>query len=153
LKEDKMKMISMESFQWLIQHELGYIYGYVIMANHIHVLWEQLKMNGKETPKESFEKYTGHIFLKQLKKSGDKLSDYKAEQKDRNYIFWQRDPLAILITSTIMAGEKLDYIHYNPLQPHWQLCQDPTEYRFSSVMFYETGDDEFKILTHYIDKL
>ena len=52
-----------------------------------------------------------------------------------------------------MAGEKLDYIHYNPLQPHWQLCQDPTEYRFSSVMFYETGDDEFKILTHYIDKL
>ena len=80
-------------------------------------------------------------------------SDYKTEQKDRNYIFWQRDPLAILITSTIMAGEKLDYIHYNPLQPHWQLCQDPTEYRFSSVMFYETGDDEFKILTHYIDKL
>ena len=66
-----MKMISMESFQWLIQHELGYIYGYVIMANHIHVLWEQLKMNGKETPKESFEKYTGHIFLKQLKKSGE----------------------------------------------------------------------------------
>ena len=47
----------------------------------IHV---QLKMNGKETPKESFEKYTGHMFLKQLKKSGDKLSDYKTEQKDRN---------------------------------------------------------------------
>ena len=110
-------------------------------------------MNGKETPKESFEKYTGHMFLKQLKKSGDKLNDYKTEQKDGNDIFWQRDPLAILITSRIMAGEKLDYMHYNPLQPHWQLCQDPTEYRFSSAMFYETGDDEFKILTHYIDKL
>jgi len=38
------------SFQWLMQHELVYIYGYVIMPNHIHVLWEQLKMNGKETP-------------------------------------------------------------------------------------------------------
>jgi len=34
----------------LMQHELVYIYGYVIMPNHIHVLWEQLKMNGKETP-------------------------------------------------------------------------------------------------------
>jgi hypothetical protein len=33
------------------------------MDNHIHVLWEQLKMNGKETPKESFEKFTGHICL------------------------------------------------------------------------------------------
>jgi len=28
-------------------------------------------MDGKETPKESFEKYTGRMFLKQLKKSGD----------------------------------------------------------------------------------
>ena len=32
------------------------------------------------------------------------------EQKDRNFIFWQRDPLAILITSKKMAGEKLDYM-------------------------------------------
>lgn len=39
------------------------------------------------------------------------------DQKDRNYIFWQRDPLTILITNRIMAGEKLDYMHYNPLQP------------------------------------
>ena len=52
-----------------------------------------------------------------------------------------------------MAGEKLDKMHCNPLQPHWQLCKGLTEYRFSSAMFYETGDDEFKILTHYIDKL
>ena len=32
------------------------------MPNHIHVLLEQLTMNGKETPSESFEKYTGPIF-------------------------------------------------------------------------------------------
>ena len=42
------------------------IIAYVIMPNHRHVLWEQLKMNGKETPKASFEKYTGHIFLNNL---------------------------------------------------------------------------------------
>ena len=48
LKDDEMKMIIMRSFQWLVEHELVYIYGYVIMNNHIHVLWEQLKMNGKE---------------------------------------------------------------------------------------------------------
>jgi hypothetical protein len=27
------------------------------------------------------------------------------------------------------------------------------EYRFSSANFYETGEDEFKILAHLIDKL
>ena len=42
-------MIVIESFQWLVKHELVYIYGYVVMPNHIHVLWEQLKLNGKET--------------------------------------------------------------------------------------------------------
>ncbi|MDQ2721469.1 MAG: hypothetical protein M3Z26_17160 [Bacteroidota bacterium] len=57
----------MQSFQWLAEHELVHIYGYVIMDNHILVLCEQLKMNGKETPKESFEKFTGHMFLKKLK--------------------------------------------------------------------------------------
>jgi putative transposase len=59
-----------------------------------------------------------------------------------------------MITDRKMAGEKLDYMHYNPLQPHWQLCKDPAEYRFSSTKFYEKGEeDEFKILTHYMDKL
>jgi hypothetical protein len=123
------------------------------MDNHIHVLWEQLKMNGKETPKESFEKYTGNMFLKELRKNEKSLTDYATEQKDRNYIFWQRDPLALLIRDRTMAGEKLDYMHYNPLQPHWQLCDEPAGYRFSSAKFYENGEDEFKILTHNMDKL
>ncbi len=52
-----------------------------------------------------------------------------------------------------MAGEKLDYMHHNPLQPHWQLCAAPSEYKFSSAQFYETGKDEFGILTHLMDKL
>ncbi len=158
LKDDKsdsyrIKMIIIQSFQWLVQHELVYIYGYVVMPNHIHVLWEQLKMNGKETPKESFEKYTGHMFLKHLRRSEKILIDYATEQKDRNYMFWQRDPLAILIRDRLMAGEKLNYVHHNPLQPHWQLCKESVEYKFSSAGFYETGEDEFKIVTHYMDKL
>jgi putative transposase len=153
LQTDEMKMIIIGSFQWLVQHERVHIYGYVVMDNHIHVLWEQLKMNGKETPKESFEKFTGHMFVKKLKPDIKKLEEYATEQKDRNYLFWQRDPLAILITDKKMAGEKLDYMHHNPLQPHWQLCKEPAEYRFSSAKFYETGEDEFKILTHLMDKL
>ena len=67
LRDDEMKMIIIESFQWLVKNELVHIYGYLIMPNQIHVLWEQIKMNGKETPKESFEKFTGHIFLKRLR--------------------------------------------------------------------------------------
>ena len=38
-----------------------------------------------------------------------------------------------------MAGEKLDYMHYNPLQPHWQLSKDPVDYRFSPARFTKQG--------------
>ncbi len=61
------------------------------------------------------------MFLKKLKPVPNNLTEYVTDQKDRTYLFWQRDPLAILITDKKMAGEKLDYMHYNPLQPHWQL--------------------------------
>ena len=47
----------------------------------------------------------------------------------------------------IQESEKifsLDYMHYNPLQPHWQLSNEPADYKFSSAKFYETGEDEFK---------
>ena len=121
LKTDEMKMIIIESFQWLLNHELVYIYGYVTMPNHIHVLWEQLKMNGKETPKESFEKFTGHMFLKRLRINKENLDDYTTEQKDRNYIFWQRDPLAILIKDRKMAAEKLDFMRQGKMNLRYLL--------------------------------
>ena len=34
LQNDVMKMIIVESLQWLVKQELVYIYGYVIMPNH-----------------------------------------------------------------------------------------------------------------------
>ena len=55
----------MGSLQWLVQNGLVRIYGDVIMPNHIHLLWEQLKMNSKELPKSSFEKYTVKFIGKQ----------------------------------------------------------------------------------------
>ena len=67
LKPDANKMIIITSLQWLVQSELVKIYGYVIMPNHIRLMWEQLKMNGKEFPKNSFEKFTAKTFVNNMK--------------------------------------------------------------------------------------
>jgi len=152
LKTDRYKAFVTDSLKWLCDRELVRIYGYVIMPNHFHLLWEQLKMNGKEFPKNSFEKFTAHTFRKKLLTEYPKeLQKFAVKASDRQYNFWQRAPLEIRVFSRAMASQKLGYMHYNPLQPHWLLCKSAEEYRFSSAAFYETGVDEFGILTHYMD--
>ena len=41
------------------------------MPNPIHLMWEQLKMNGKELPKKSFEKFTVKTFVNNMKAAND----------------------------------------------------------------------------------
>ena len=150
LQSDENKMIIINSLQWLVQNELVKIYGYIIMPNHIHLMWEQLKMNCKEFPKNSFEKFTSKTFIDNMKVANDAaLKNYAVTAADRQYNIWLRDPLAIRIVNREMAAQKLDYMHLNPMQPHWLLCNNPADYRFSSALFYEQNVSEFGILTHF----
>lgn len=142
-------MIAINSLQWLVQKGLVKIYGYVIMPNHIHLIWEQLKMNGKELPKNSFEKFTAKTLLNNMQKNKEvTLKNYCVDATDRAYNIWQRDPLAVQLFNIEIAAQKLDYIHLNPMQPHWLLCNKPADYKFSSAIFYEQQIDDFGLLTH-----
>jgi hypothetical protein len=153
LKHDDNKMIVINSLQWLVQKSLVKIYGYVLMPNHIHLLWEQLSMNGKEFPKNSFEKFTAKSLVNKMKQHNDEnLKSYAVIASDRGYNIWLRDPLAVLVTGREMALQKLEYIHLNPIQPHWLLCNEPADYRFSSAAFYEQSKDEFGLLTHFSEE-
>src|SRR5690606_10133569 len=67
LKSSDFKYIIIESFEYLTAKEKVRIYGFVIMPNHIHLIWQNLSMNGKELPDESFLKFTAHVFKKKLK--------------------------------------------------------------------------------------
>ncbi len=153
LANDNLKMIVIDSLKYLVKNELIKLYGYVIMPNHIHLLWSILKMNGNETPSGSFSKYTAHEFRKYLKeKDLELLSKFASNKIDRKHQFWKRDALAIPISSEAIFEQKLEYIHNNPVKEKWQLCQTPNEYRWSSARFYFDGTDEFNFLKHYRDE-
>ena len=80
------------------------------MPNHIHIMWEQLSMNGKEFPKNSFEKFTAKTLVNNIKANNDTtLKNYAVTATDRQYNIWQRDPLAVMVFSREMAAQKLDY--------------------------------------------
>ena len=136
--------------QWLVQKKLVKIYGYIIMPNHIYLLWKQLAMNGKEFPKNSFEKFIANTFIEKMKANNDiALKDYKVRAVYRSYNIWLRDPLAIRVISRAMAAQKLDYMQLNPMQPHCLLCSRPADNRFSSAKLYDQNIDEFMMLTHF----
>ncbi|RTL59378.1 MAG: transposase [Sphingobacteriales bacterium] len=144
---DTNKQILLDSLQFLTDKNKIEVFAFVIMPNHIHFIWRMLAMNGKELPHVSFLKHTAHAFKKQLQKEDNStLADYAVDAHNKQYEFWQRDSLAVLLYSKEVTYQKLDYIHGNPLKEHWQLAKEPADYYYSSAKFYEQGEKDFVFL-------
>ncbi|MDX2048733.1 MAG: transposase [Chitinophagaceae bacterium] len=146
---EEPKKIIIDSLAYLSANRKIEVYGFVIMPNHIHLIWKTIEKNGKETPQGSFLKFTAHAFKKYLLSANPgELSNYAVTAHNKNYEFWQRDSLAIQLYTIEIAYQKLDYIHFNPVAEHWKLCTDPIAYYYSSARFYETSKDDFGFLKH-----
>jgi putative transposase len=105
LQADQNKQIIIDSLKYLSEKNLITVYAFVIMPNHIHLIWQQNKFNGKETAKGSLLKYSAHLFLKQLEKT---LLSYEVNASNKKHEIWQRDALGIEIYSRVVAKQKLD---------------------------------------------
>lgn len=56
LTADNNKQVIINSLKTLSDKKLITVYAFVIMPNHIHLIWQQNELNGKETPKGSLLK-------------------------------------------------------------------------------------------------
>ena len=154
LKQDKYKEVIVGSLKTLVERKCIAVYVFVVMPNHVHFIWEMLRMNKKEMPDSSFAKFTAHEFKKDLSRYHPKVLDvFESSKADRSYQFWQRDALAVHMLDNEMLLQKLNYIHMNPLNERWNLAKRPEEYKWSSAKFYETGVDDFGFLTHYAGRM
>lgn len=66
LYENSYKDVIINSLDHLSQRNLIDVFGFVIMPNHIHLIWRLNALNGKEKPHSSFLKYTSHQFKSKL---------------------------------------------------------------------------------------
>ena len=143
LFNNEYKKIITDSLRYLVLNDRVRVYGFVIMPNHIHLIWQ---MKGEHLLRETqrdFLKFTSQQIQKDLRTSNPNL-------KDRRYQIWQRRPLSITLNSRLMIEQKLDYIHNNPVQGKWRLSSSPIDYRYSSALYYENGETEFDFLSHYM---
>ena len=55
LLQDRYKDVIIESLQYLSNENKIDVFAFVIMPNHIHLIWRTKELNGKETAQGSFE--------------------------------------------------------------------------------------------------
>ncbi|HUC82523.1 MAG TPA: hypothetical protein VMR70_16570 [Flavisolibacter sp.] len=150
LTAETYKQIIIDSLAWLTHEDRCIVYGFVIMPNHIHLLWRMSNNHGRPEVQGALLRFTAHQFKRRLEEEGSrKLAPYFVAEKDRLFQFWQRDSLVKECWSEPFLLQKLTYIHNNPCQPHWNLAPLPEEYKWSSAHFYLKGQTEFDWLKHY----
>ena len=151
--EDQFKDIVIASLTHLSSLNKIDVFAFVIMPNHIHLIWRVNELNGKETAQASFLKYTAHEFKVILSKYyPDQLRNYAVNAENKNFEFWQRDSLAVELYSPNVAFQKLEYLHNNPCTDQWQLAKEPSDYFYSSANFYENEINNFSFLKHLGDE-
>lgn len=97
------------------------------------------------------KKYTSFRIRQEIDQNDHTLFK-KIEYRHRQQLFkvWEDRFDDLWIGSREMLEGKLDYIHNNPLQQHWNLCELPEEYRYSSAAYYERDQIGDVKVTHYM---
>ena len=148
LANDSYKDIIIDSLQTLVSKKRIQLNAFVIMNNHIHLIWQSLQNSTPSQNQASFMKFTARQVLLSLFKDDKDLHDsLKVIKYDRDYQVWKREPLSIELLNKMMFIQKLEYIHYNPVRAG--LCELPEDYHYSSARFYHDGSNSFNMLTHF----
>lgn len=127
------------------------LYGYCIMPSHIHLIFRS-SLGDPSGLMRDFKGFTSRKLLKSIEenaqesrkewmlwmfeRAGKKNSNVKFRQ------FWQQNNNPIEIWSLKVFEQKLNYIHYNPVEAGF--VTDPIDWKYSSARNY--GNDDQTIL-------
>jgi putative transposase len=142
---NRIKIFSLDGFPEIIIDELKFrrdkqqlkLYGYAIMPDHIHLI-----ISSEDIPKvmRSIKSFTAKKILDKLKEKNiitilNELKSIKPEFKTQSeYQVWQEGFHPKMITSVKEYGQKMDYIHNNPVAK--ELAELPEQWKYSSYNYY-----------------
>ena len=154
LQPEMYKQIIVDSMKFLVENKRVWIYGFVIMPNHIHLLWRMHEgINDKDVQRD-FLKFTAQQIKFDLIANHPKVLPYfKSTQSDRAFQIWERRPYSSTMYNRIVLEQKLDYIHNNPVVPKWSLVTQPENYKYTSAKFYLLNEPNYDFITHYVEHI
>ncbi len=151
LFRNNYKDIIISSMKFLVDDKRVKIYSFVIMPNHIHIVWKILEPHILHDVQRDFMKYTAQQLKFELTKNNSGfLEKFLVNAADRKYQIWERNPLSVELVSLPVIEQKINYIHANPVRAN--LVKEMTDYEYSSAEFYYNGHTKWEFLSHYMDE-
>lgn len=119
------------------------LYAFVIMPNHIHLIARFLSEKPVNDWIRGYKKHVADRLIRQYQVENNQqalsfLADKVTRPDKQKYKVWEDGYNAKDVFSPEFLRQKMEYVHYNPCQPHWRLVADPAEYMWSSARFYLT---------------
>jgi putative transposase len=110
LDSDEAKLIVVEALKFRIAQGQVKVGVYVIMPNHIHIIWRIQNDFKLEDVQRDFLKFTAKKIIERIKQRDGqkKLEEIYVGAKDRAFQVWKRDSLSIDLFSDKFVRQKKD---------------------------------------------
>ena len=103
------KEIILNSLHFLVENKRAYVHAFVIMNNHVHILWSLRSDNAHNEVQRDFLRYTAHAIVKDLKANNlNLLKEFEVSAADRKYQIWERNPLTVDLWDEAALKPKLE---------------------------------------------
>ena len=141
LKRDVVKRIVVDSLYFIPIMNGARLYAFVVMPNHIHVILQCPEQFPLSDWARSFKTSTSQLIIRHYETEGNQqalaiLAASVTRAGKQRYKVWEDGYLAKAVVSPDFLTQKLEYIHNNPVQPHWGLADAPLSYVWSSAGYY-----------------
>jgi len=134
--------IILQSFEFCRTRKSLKLGAYVIMTNHVHVLWQAGNNNLSDVVRD-FKTYTSKAITQAIEEENESRKDwllylfnFHAKQTNANDYFkvWTGNNHPEEIHTETFMKQKLNYIHENPVRAGFVI--NPEEYLYSSASNY-----------------
>jgi putative transposase len=141
----RYKDLILESFDYCRQHKKLRIGAYVIMSNHIHVIWQAGNNNLSDIIRD-FKTFTSKAITDSIQAEPESRRDWLLHMfrfyandtnANDNFKVWTNNNHPEEIYTHDFMLTKLNYLHDNPVRAG--LVADPEDYLYSSASNYARG--------------
>lgn len=143
-RRDVIKRIIVDSLSYMRVNRWFNLYAFVVMPNHVHFIVRFLEGYTLVDVMREFKKHTSKQIIRQYQAENNQrvlafLEQVAYHLPDQRYKVWEKGYDARDVFSAVFLRQKVNYIHSNPCQPHWQLVESPEMYPWSSARYYLLG--------------